>query len=96
MRVIHWKCKHVTCNHVKFAKIVLVTPTFAQHGRNFAQTVLLSRDAAENHAIFAETPLDYDNTDEDDNAINCERISNNNLLNYTPYVYGNSAIAFLI
>jgi hypothetical protein len=30
-------------------------PPFAQHGRNFAPTVLLCKAAAENHAICAES-----------------------------------------
>lgn len=96
VEVIQWKCKHVACSHVKFAKIVLVMPPFAQHGRNFAPTVLLCKAAAENHAICAESHFDNNKTDQNKNTMNRERIPNNILQNYTSYVHGNAAIEFSI
>lgn len=49
-----WKCKIVTCSHVKSAKIVLDMPHSALHGHSIVPTVHLSRDAAENLVNCAE------------------------------------------
>lgn len=79
MLVIQWKCKIVICSLVRFVKIALVMPNFAQDGLHIAPIVLLSRDAVENHAICAESvrTLNMTKRMRMTTPFNSERISNN-------------------